>query len=130
MKYLVDNKKYLWQHNKLHPLTAIRRKCISETMYGDIEKNIQQDSQEYITPEGREGLSTQKLANCEIKYGLFSCQYCTKSFCLDIKKKINVIEKLYLPIRTLNMNDDNEEKCHGISIDFIKKLADFFIIIG
>ena len=24
------------------------------------------------------------------------------------------------------MNDDNEEKCHGISIDFIRKIADFF----
>ena len=28
------------------------------------------------------------------------------------------------------MNYYNEEKCYGISTDFIRKLTDFFIIIG
>ena len=29
------------------------------------------------------------------------------------------------------MNDDNKEKCYGVSTDFIRKLPDlFFIIIG
>ena len=36
--YLVDNKKFLCQHEKLHPLTAKRRKLISEIIYRDIEK--------------------------------------------------------------------------------------------
>ena len=38
--YLVDNKIILCKHNRLHPLTAIRGKCISETMYRDIEKSF------------------------------------------------------------------------------------------
>ena len=50
---------------------------------------------------------------------------------LDMKKKKNVIDKLYLLVKKLNMNDDNEEKCYGTSNDFIRKLTDlFFIIIG
>ena len=28
------------------------------------------------------------------------------------------------------MNNDNVEKCCGVSTDFIRKLTDFFIIIG
>ena len=48
-----------------------------------------------------------------------------------MEKKINVLEILYLLVKTLNMNDDNEEKCYGISTYFIRKLVDlFFIIIG
>ena len=38
VSYLVDTKKCLCQHEKLHPLTAIRVKWISETMYRDIKK--------------------------------------------------------------------------------------------
>ena len=38
--YLVDNKTYLCQHNKLHPLTDRRGKWISETMYRYIEKSL------------------------------------------------------------------------------------------
>ena len=48
---VVDNKKNMCQHNKLHPLTAKKVKWISETMYKDIEKIIHQDSQKYITSE-------------------------------------------------------------------------------
>ena len=51
--------------------------------------------------------------------------------CLEIKKKISVIKKLYNLVKTLNMNDDNEEKCYGVSTDFIIKLRDlFFVTIG
>ena len=38
--YLVDNKIFLCQHNKLHPLIARRGKWILETMYRDIEKSF------------------------------------------------------------------------------------------
>ena len=40
MTYLIDNKKNMCQHNKLHPLTARRRKWIPETMYRDIERSF------------------------------------------------------------------------------------------
>ena len=44
---------------------------------------------------------------------------------------MGVIEKIYNHVKTLNMNDDNEEKCYGVSTDFIRKLTDlFFISIG
>ena len=131
MKYLVDNKTVLCQHNKLHPLTARRGKWTSETMYKDIERIIQHDSQKYIPSQGGDNLSNQKLTNCEIEYDQFCCTYCTKSLCLEIKKKMNVLNKLYNLVKTLNMNDENQEKCYGVSIDFIRKLTDlFFITIG
>ena len=57
-------------------------------MYRDIENIIQHDSQEYITSEGVEYLSNQKWTNCDIDDNLFCCSDCTKSLCLDIKKKI------------------------------------------
>ena len=44
---------------------------------------------------------------------------------------MGLLEKLYNLVKTLNMNDDNEGKCYGVSTDFISKLTDlFFIIIG
>ena len=44
---------------------------------------------------------------------------------------MNALEKLYLFVKTLNMNDENDEKCYGVSTYFIRKLTDlFFIIIG
>ena len=44
---------------------------------------------------------------------------------------MNVLEKLYILVKTLNVNDDNKEKCYGVSTDSIRKLTDsFFIIIG
>ena len=44
---------------------------------------------------------------------------------------MGVLEKLYNLVKTLNINDDNEEKCCGVSTDFIRKLTDlFFITIG
>ena len=42
-----------------------------------------------------------------------------------------VQDKLYNLIKALNMNDDNDGKCYGVSNDFIRKLTDlFFITIG
>ena len=41
------------------------------------------------------------------------------------------MDKLYNLVKTLNMNDDNEEKCYGVSTYFIRNLTDsFFVIIG
>ena len=131
MTYLVDNKKYLCQHKKLHPLTARRGKLISEKMYKYIENIINQDSQKFVTSEGRDDSSNQKLTNCEIEYDQFCCSDCTKSLCLEIKNKMSVLKKLYDLVKALNLNDDNEEKCHGVTTDFIRKLTDlFFITIG
>ena len=71
------------------------------------------------------------MNNCEIEYDQFYCSDCAKSLCLEIKKEMIVLEKLYNLVKTLNMNDDNEEKCYGVSTNFIRKLTDsFFITIG
>ena len=77
MTYLVDNKNNLCQYNKLHLLTDRKEKWISETMYRDIERIIQHDSHKYITSEGGNNLSNQKLTNCEIEYDHFCCSDCT-----------------------------------------------------
>ena len=42
--------------------------------------------------------------------------------CLDIKKEISVLDKLYTLVKKFNINDYNEEKCYGVSTDFIRKL--------
>ena len=42
---------------------------------------------------------------------------------------MNVLDKLYVLVKTFNMNDDNEEKYYDVSTDLITKLT-FFIIIG
>ena len=79
-------------------------------IYIYLETIIKKDSLRYITPKANKGLSTQKPKKWERRDDLFSCQYCTKSVCLDIKKKINVLEKLHLLVRTLNMNDDDNHR--------------------
>ena len=38
LPYMFDNKLFLCQHRKFHPLTSRKGKLISETMYRDIEK--------------------------------------------------------------------------------------------
>ena len=44
---------------------------------------------------------------------------------------MNVLEKLYLIVKTVNIKDINEGKCFGISTNFIRKLTDlFFITVG
>ena len=68
MTYIIDNKKNLCQHNKLHPLTARRGKWISETTHRDVEQNIHNYSQKYITSESGDNLSNEKWTNCEIEY--------------------------------------------------------------
>ena len=97
-------------------------------MYRDVEKIIQHDSHKYITSEGGDNLSYQKLSNCDIEFDQFCFSDCTKSLCLEIKNKIGVLEKLYIFFKTLNMNDNNEEKCYVVPTGFIRKLMDFFLI--
>ena len=100
-------------------------------MYRDIEKLFSMTHRNTSLRKGGDNLSNQKLTNCDIEYDQFSCLYYTKSLCLVVKKKMNVLEKLYNLVKTLNMNDENEDKCYGVSTDFIRKLTDlFFIIIG
>ena len=41
---------------------------------------------------------------------------------------MSALDKLYNIVKTLNMNDDNEENCYGFSTDFIIKFTDFFFI--
>ena len=41
---------------------------------------------------------------------------------------MSTIEQLQNLIKTLNMKDDNEEKCYGVSADFIRKLTGFFFV--
>ena len=126
MTYPIDNKTFLCQHNKLHPLTARRGKWISETLYREIATIIQNYLPKCITSEGGEDLLNQKLTNCGIDYDQYRCSDCTKSLCLEIKKKKSALEKLYNLVKTLNMNDDDVEKCCGVSTYFIRKLTDFF----
>ena len=65
-----------------------------------------------------------------MRYDMFSCEDCTKSVCLDIQKKMSVIEKLNLLLRTLNTNDsENEEKLYGIWPNLSEKMTGFFVII-
>ena len=125
-KYLIGIKIMIYQHNKLHLLTARRGKWISEKMYRDIEQIIQRPSHKYITSEGKGNLSNQKWTNFDIEYDQFCCSYCDKSLCLQIKKKMSALAKLYNLVKTLSMNDDNKENCCGISNDFIRKLMDCF----
>ena len=81
--------------------------------------------------KGGDNLSNQKWSNCEIEYDQFCCSCCTKSLGLKIKKKMIVFKKLYNLVNTLNVNDDNKEKCYGVSTDYVRKLTDyFFIAIG
>ena len=71
------------------------------------------------------------MTHCEIEYDQFCCSDFTKSLCLDIKKKMIGLEKLYNLVKILSMNDENEGKCSGVSTVFIRKLTDlFFITIG
>ena len=64
MTYLIDNKKFPCQNNKLHLLTSRRVKWISETLYRQITSIVKNDSPNCITPEGGEDLLHQELTNC------------------------------------------------------------------
>ena len=93
MTYLMDNKKFLCQHKKLDPLTARRGKWIPETLYREIEKIVNFDSQKCVTPEGEETLVHQELTNCEIKYDQYHCYDCSQSLCLEIQSKKESLKK-------------------------------------
>ena len=97
-------------------------------MYRDIEKIIQHDSQKYITTEGGEDLSNQKLTNCETEYDQFCCSDFTNVVCLYIIDKMSALEKLYNLVKIFNMNDDNEKNCYCVLTDFIRKLTDIFFM--
>ena len=60
-------------------------------MYRYIEKIIQNDSQKHITSGGGEDLSNQKWTNFEIDYDQFCCLDCTKSLCLEFKRKMSAL---------------------------------------
>ena len=70
-------------------------------MYRDIEKIIQHYSQKYITSEGGEDLSNQKWTSCEIEYDQFFCSDCNKSLCLEIKRKMISLKKLYNLVKSI-----------------------------
>ena len=67
-----------------------------------------------------------QIRNCEIEYDQFYCSDCTKWLCLENENEINFLDKLYNPVKTLNMNYDNNENCNGVSTYFIRKLTDLF----
>ena len=72
-------------------------------MYIYIEQIIQNHSQKYISSDGGDNLSNQKLTNCEIECDQFCCSDCNKSLCLGIKIKMSVLKKIYILIKTLNI---------------------------
>ena len=41
---------------------------------------------------------------------------------------MSALDILYNLVKTMNMNDENKEKCCGVSTDFIRKLTDLFLI--
>ena len=41
---------------------------------------------------------------------------------------MSTLDKWYNPVKTLNMNDDNEGERYDVSTDFIRKLTSFFFI--
>ena len=101
-------------------------------MYRNLENIILQDSYRNITFQGNQFFTTQKVITCEFEYDLFCLQAFTKSLSLDIRNKMYVVETFHLLLRTLNMNeDDNEETFYGILTNSIRTLTDlYFMIIG
>ena len=70
------------------------------------------------------------MTNCDITYDELCCRDCTKSLCLDIKKKMSNKEKFYSLVKRLNVEEEyNEENLYEISTNFIRKLTDFFFIL-
>ena len=91
-------------------------------MYRYIEVIIQRHSHKYITSEGGEILSNQTQTNCEIEYDHFCFSYCTKSLCLETKNKMSALKILYNIVKALDINDNNKEKCCGVSTEFNQKI--------
>ena len=46
----------------------------------------------------------------------FSCSDCAKSLYLENKNKMSVLEKLYNLVKTLDINDDNEENGYDVQL--------------
>ena len=65
--------KIMCQHSKLHPLIARRIKWIPETVYRDIEENIQNNPQKYFTSGGEHDLLNQKRISFVSKILLNHC---------------------------------------------------------
>ena len=124
----MDNKNFLCQHKKLDQLTARRGKWISETLYREIEKIVNFDSQKCVTQEGEETLVHQELTNCEIKHDQYHCYDCSQSLCLEIKIKREYLNKIYNLVKILITNNDDINRSCCVSTDFINKLTDFFIL--
>ena len=80
-------------------------------MCRDLENIIIQESQRNMSQNENEVPETHKLTKFEVKNDKMCCKDCTKSLCLDIQKKISIINRLHTLVRTLNMNEDgNKEK--------------------
>ena len=62
----------------------------------------------------------------KIDYHQYHCSDCSQPLCLEIKNKIKSLYKLYNLVETLNTNNEDLDKCCGVSTDFISKLTDFF----
>ena len=95
-------------------------------MYIEIASIVKNDSPNCGTPEGGEDLLHQELTNCKIDYDQYHCSNCSQSLCLEIKNKRKSQDKLYNLVETLNTNNEDIDKCCGVSTDFISKLTDFF----
>ena len=98
-------------------------------MYREIASIVKNDSLNCGTTEGGEDLLHQELTNCDIDYDQYYCSDCSQSLCFEIKNKRKSLDKWYNLVETLNTNNEDIDKCCGVSTDFISKLTDFFFII-
>ena len=95
-------------------------------MYREIASIVKNYSPKCGTQEGGETLVRQELTNCEIDYDQYHCYDCSQSLCLEIKNKRKSLDKLYNLVKILNTNNEDIDKCCGVSTDFISKLTEFF----
>ena len=126
MTYLINNKTCMCQHKKLDPLTTRRGKWIPETLYREIARIVKNDSPKCGTQEGEETLVHQELTNCEIDCDQYHCYDCSQSLCLEIKSKIEYLNKIYNLVKILNTKNEDIDKSCGVSTDIINKLTEFF----
>ena len=89
-------------------------------MYKELEDIIMNDSQRNITHPENYISENQKSSDSEITNDKMCCKDFTESLCLYIQNKICIMEILHTLVRTLNMNEDeNEENVYRISNKFI-----------
>ena len=97
-------------------------------MYRDLKDIFLQYSQRNIINQENEVPATQNLTNFEITNDKTCFKDFTELLCLDIQKKIYIIERLHKLVITFDMNEnENEKKLYGIFTNFIRKLTDFFL---